>query len=186
MKKIICMLLVLTVVAAMAACGSTPSNGPATTDPSAGASQPEQSAPADPGVSDETTDTLYYDANGVIIHVYDLAEDTLASLGEPMNTFESASCAYQGMDYFYYYDGFELTVNEVDGAKRITVIKIADDTVSNPQGLKIGSTEEELKQLMGDGYTESAGLYTFAEGFTALQVQVKEGKVASIVYIYTP
>ncbi len=189
MKKLLGVLVALAVAAALAACAGSDNSG-VVVDPNASAGQSVQSSQggtqASDGSSAEAESTLYFEANGVKIRPYDLAADVLASLGDPIGTFESASCAYQGMDYFYYYDGFQLTVNDIDGAKHVTVITMVDDTVSIPQGVKIGSTEDETKALMGDDYTMSSGLYRFVEGNTTLQIQIKEGKVASMLYIYTP
>jgi hypothetical protein len=189
MKKLLWFVLVIALAAGMAACGD--SNEGVVVDPNASAGQPAQSPASASGSAAATTaealaDTLYYDANGVIVHVFDKADDALGSLGEPSGTFEAASCAYQGMDYFYYYDGFQLTVNDIEGTKRVTTITVVDDTVSIPQGVKIGSTQDEMLRLMGSNYTESAGLYAFTEGDTTLQIQIKEGKVASMLYVYTP
>jgi hypothetical protein len=115
-----------------------------------------------------------------------LGDDVLSALGNPTQTFEAASCAYQGKDYFYYYDGFQLTINELEGTKRVTAITVSDDTVSIPQGVKIGSTQDEMLSLMGNDYTESTGLYSFVEDTTTLNITIKDGKVASIVYMYAP
>lgn len=188
MKNIVWCILALAAAICFSACGSN--DGGVVVDPNASADQSAQVSQGGAEVSGAETatadDSLYYDADGVIIHTYDLADEVLASLGDPSGTFESASCAYQGMDYFYYYDGFQLTVNDVDGAKHVTTITVVDDTVSIPQGVKIGSTQEEMLQLMGDGFTESSGVYAFVKGDTTLQITIKEGKVASILYVYTP
>lgn len=147
----------------------------------------EEQQSSQPEVSDvEAKDDLFFESEGVRIHVYDLAEEILSSLGEPNGTFEAASCAYQGKDMFYYYSGFQLTVNDVDNAEHVTVVMVVDDTVSIPQGVKIGNTEEEMLQLMDDSYDVSGGLYQFISGDTTLQIQIKEGAVASIMYVYTP
>lgn len=188
MKKIIGFVLALTVLSGLAACSS--GDNSVVVDPNASTGQSAQVSQGGAEVSGAETaatdDALYYDAKGVKVHPYDEADAVLASLGKPTGTFESASCAYQGMDYFYYYDGFQLTVNDVEGVKRVTTVMVVDDTVSIPQGVKIGSTEAEMVQLMGDEYTESSGLYAFLKGNTTLQIQIKEGTVASILYVYTP
>ena len=76
---------------------------------------------------------LYYASGDTKFGIMDPAEKVLNALGEPVNgTFESDSCAYQGKDYFYYYDGFEVMVNDVDGVKRITGITVADDYAHHP------------------------------------------------------
>jgi hypothetical protein len=175
MRKILWLLMALIAAAALTACNSD--GGGVVVDPNASAGAPSPGPKASAEVSGAETaaaDTLYYESNGVKIHVYDLADDVLARLGEPNGTFESDSCAYQGKDYFFYYNGFQLTVNDVDGAKHVTAVKIVDDTVAIPQGVKIGSPEDEMKRLMGDNYTESAGQYVFTEINTTLQIIVKE------------
>ncbi|MDD5017444.1 MAG: hypothetical protein PHO15_05025 [Eubacteriales bacterium] len=188
MKKIICIIVVLLCTVCFVSCGASDDNA-VLVDPNASEANTDDAAhgAAEPDASAlEEGDALYYESNGIKIHVYDMAEDVLDSLGEPKGTFEAASCAYQGVDMFYYYDGFQLTVNEVDDADHVTVIMIVDDTVSIPQGVKIGSTEETMLQCMGDDYTASAGLYQFVAGDTTLQIRIKEGCVAEMMYVYTP
>ena len=114
----------------------------------------------------------------------------LDALGEPQGTFESDSCAYQGKDMFYYYDGFEVMVNDVDGTLRITGITLADDTVSNPQGVKIGMDMSEALSLMGDpDYPESitvthnGGVYKLVSGSTMLRLKAgDDGTLAAAEY----
>ena len=53
---------------------------------------------------------LYYASGDVKFGILDAADEVLSALGEPVSTFESNSCAYQGKDKFYYYDGFEILV----------------------------------------------------------------------------
>lgn len=150
-------------------------------------SQTNENTPSQEGEAPVQEESLYYyEANGTIIHTFDPAEEVLAALGEPLNTFEAESCAYQGMDLFYYYDGFELTVNDIDGVDRVTVITVADDTVAIPQGVKIGDSEEDMLAAMGDDYQAETGVYKFISANTLLQITVKEGAVSSIQYIYTP
>lgn len=188
MKKII---IIVTVICLLFTVGcSSKDDDSIVVDPNAKVAQLDQdeqqsSAPVE---SDdvEAKDELFFYSEGVKIHVYDLAEELLPSLGEPNGTFEAASCAYQGKDMFYYYNGYQLTVNDVDNAEHVTVIMIVDDTVSIPQGVKIGNTEEEMLQLMDENYEVSGGLYQFVSGATTLQIQIKEGAVASIMYVYTP
>ena len=188
MKKIIVIMLVFCIMLTLG-CGAK-KDGSVVVDPNAGTETAEDTKQhaAAPGavVADNEEDKLFFESDGIKIYTYDMAEDVLASLGKPNGTFEADSCAYQGKDVFYYYNGFQLTVNDVDDADHVTVIMVVDDTVSIPQGVKIGDTEEEMLQAMGDDYTESSGLYQFVSGNTTLQIQIKEGVVASMLYVYTP
>ncbi len=118
---------------------------------------------------------LYYASGDVKFGIMDPADSVLSALGDPVSTFESNSCAYQGKDKFYYYDGFELLVNDVDGTERITGITVADDTVQTPQGVKIGmSTDDTLALMDGIEYTQAGDTYRFSVGSTLLRLQVGE------------
>ncbi len=186
MKKIICIILCMLLAVCFAGCGNNDQDS-VLVDPNdnQSASQNDASSKTSAEV-EEQDDILFFESDGIKIRPYDLAEDVLADLGEANGTFEAPSCAYQGTDFFYYYDGFELTVNDVDDADHVTVINVVDDTISIPQGVKVGSTEGEMLECMGDDYSVESGLYQFTEGNTTLQIQIKEGNVAAIMYIYTP
>ena len=84
---------------------------------------------------------------------------------------------------FYAYPGVQLTVNEVEGVARITLITVTDDTVSIPQGLRIYDDEEKLLDLLGG--TEDNGVYAYRSGRVELIVAVKdtEDDVRRIAYI---
>ena len=128
---------------------------------------------------------LYFEGKGVRLEPWMEAAPALAALGTPIGSFEADSCAYIGKDLFYYYPGFELTVNEVDGVNRITAITVADDTVTIPQGLRIYDEEEKLLDVLGG--VEENGVYTYRSGRTELLIQVKDvgddaRRIASMEY----
>ncbi len=119
----------------------------------------------------------------------DEAEPVMEALGEADDLFVSASCAYQGDDYIYYYDGIELTTNEIDGVFRITGITLVDDTIETPQGLMIGMDIAEALELMdatGDEdltVEENRGVYSFQHGPALLMVKADaEGEITAIQY----
>ena len=127
---------------------------------------PEQGEEAEPALD------LYFESQGVRIVPMMAADEVLPALGQPIGTFEADSCAYIGKDIFYYYPGFELTVNEVDGQNVITAIAVVDDTVTIPQGLRIYDDEEKLLSVLGG--TEENGVYTYQSGKILLLIQVKD------------
>ena len=143
MKRVIALILAALMLFALCACGGD--------DKSKTEENGEQAYTPDYG-------DFYFESNGVKFGIMDYADKVLEALGEPQSTFESNSCAYQGKDEFYYYDGFEIMVNEIDGEKRITGITLADDTITNPQGVKIGMDINEALGLMGEGYTQAGNV----------------------------
>ncbi len=132
---------------------------------------------------EEETLDLYFECRGVRVEPMMEAASVLAALGEPLGAFEADSCAYLGKDLFYAYPGVELTVNEVEGVERITVIRVTDDTVTIPQGLRIYDDEEKVTELLGG--TDNGGIYRYRSGHTELLIQVKEaeGDERRVAYI---
>ena len=158
------------------------------------ASSQAEAAPAEPSaeapmeVEDglpEVPQDLYFEGMGLRLEPWMEAEAVLSALGDPIGVFEADSCAYIGKDLFYYYPGFELTVNEVDGVNVITAITVADDTVTTPQGLRIYDEEERLLSLLGGAAEDD--VYIYRSGRTELIIQVKEAendirRIATIEY----
>lgn len=173
----------------LAGCGgakSAPKEGVVYLDPnaapaataSAAAQAPREKTTADPAAAQATEGgaaegalDLHFAYRDVVMAPMMEAAPVLAALGEPLHSFEADSCAYQGKDLFYAYPGLELTVNEVEGAERITVLRVTDDTVTIPQGLRIYDEEEKLLSTLGG--TGDDGVYTYTSGQTELLVATK-------------
>lgn len=137
-----------------------------------------------PATEQQAKEILCFTApNGTPIQPLDRAEDILPLLGEAQSRFEADSCAYQGKDYYYYYPGFELTVNEIEGTLRISAITLADDTMKlafEKGSLGIGDREETLLAVLGG--EGSRGLYTYLSEGCRLQVEVQEGVITNMVF----
>lgn len=170
MKKYLAILLALSLILCTACGTDTPAPTPSA-EPSA--------APVVPDYGE-----LYFASGSVKFGIFDEAEPVLSALGEPVNgTFESESCAYQGKDFFYYYDGFELMVNDVDGTLRITGITLSDDTVQTPQGLKIGMALDTALSLMPGAPEQNGQVCRFVSGSAALLLRdAGDGTLAAISY----
>lgn len=128
---------------------------------------------------------LYFASGDFKFGVMDYADDVMQKLGSPSGSFENQSCAYQGTDTVYYYDGFELTVHELDGADRVIGVKLTDDTVQTPQGLKIGMSKADCESILNDigGEMNGATVYTAKTGSTALVVGFgSDNCISSIEY----
>ena len=171
-------------VTAAPAATSVPVSVEATAAPVQVTPEPEAAPATEPEGEPAPAPELYFESKGVRMEPWMEAAPVLAALGDPIGSFEADSCAYIGKDLFYWYPGFELTVNEVDGVNRITAITVADDTVTIPQGLRIYDDEEKLLDLLGG--EEVNGLYTYRNGQIMLLIQVKEGeggrRIASMEY----
>ena len=169
---------------AVPAATAEPVSAEATAAPAEATPEPE-AAPAGEPEEPPAVPELYFESKGVRMEPWMEAAPVLAALGDPIGSFEADSCAYIGKDLFYWYPGFELTVNEVDGQNVVTAIAVVDDTVVTPQGLRIYDEEEKLLSILGG--TEENGIYLYQSGHTRLLIQVKEAegdvrRIASMEY----
>ena len=161
--------------AATAAPTATPAPAAVTEVPAEPAAEPAAEPEATPEPEPEAVALdLYFESKGVRMEPWMEAAPVLSALGDPISSFEADSCAYIGKDLFYWYPGFELTVNEVEGVERITAITITDDTVTIPQGLRIYDEEEKLQEVLGG--EDAGGVYTYRSGRVMLLIQVKEAE----------
>ncbi len=168
MKRMALILLALLLLTALG-CGS---KTPATDDPNVVFIDPNAVRGGEYG-------ELYFEANGVRFGIFDESADVLSKLPAYRDTFTGESCAFDSADVYYYYSGFQIMTNEIDGTSRVTAITVADDTVKTPQGLYIGMSEAEA----GEAFPElSEADWNLVDGTAQLSVAIVDGAVASIVY----
>lgn len=196
MKKCLSLLLAAAMVL-MLGCSSKEAGDKVFVDPKANqqdasvtsqkAELPDGSEPAG-AEEDEGEETLSLADSGFVsgqVQILPLeeAEDVLNRLGEPQSTFEADSCAYQGKDYYYYYFGYELTVNELEGVRVVTAITLVDDTIKAefPTGkLGIGDTLETLLEVLGG--EDGQDYYAYAGEQVRLEIQLTEGVITAMVF----
>ncbi len=196
MKKCLSLLLAAAMVL-MLGCSSKEAGDKVFVDPKANqqdasvtsqkAELPDGSEPAG-AEEDEGEETLSLADSGFVsgqVQILPLeeAEGVLNRLGEPQSTFEADSCAYQGKDYYYYYFGYELTVNELEGVRVVTAITLVDDTIKAefPTGkLGIGDTLETLLEVLGG--EDGQDYYAYAGEQVRLEIQLTEGVITAMVF----
>lgn len=121
--------------------------------------------------------------NNIEIKINAEAASIVSALGEPKNFFESPSCAFQGVDKFYYYNSFEIDTYPINGVDYIYIVKLLDDSISTPEGAFIGCTLSDVKTAYGDGYTEKNGFYTYTLGKTTIEFVSVNDIITEIKYI---
>ena len=122
---------------------------------------------------------LYFEANGARFGIYDEAETVLSALPAYRSTFTGETCAFDSADVFYYYAGFQIMTNEIDGVSRITAITVSDDTVKTPQGLSIGMSEADAAAAFP---ALKDADWNLTDGTALLSVTIVDGRVTGIVY----
>ena len=95
-----------------------------------------------------------------------------------------AGCALYGYDHVYTYDNVEITANIVEEGnyEMVYSVEFLNDTISTPEGIKIGSTVDNMIKAYGEGYDEFNGVYTYNGVGVYLTIQTKENIVKNINY----
>ncbi len=121
---------------------------------------------------------------GVSITIGDKATRFIKKAGKPKSKTEKKSCAYGGKDRTYKYSYFTLTTySKTDnGTEYVNSITLTSSKVSTREGIKIGSTEKQVKKKYRKA-KENFGVYSVTKGKSKLLITVDDGKVTKIQYV---
>lgn len=172
-KRLFCILLALGMIAALAACGD-------------GGEDPSGTNTGGQTLSTPNPDSYVFavsSANGYIVKINDNMADVLKVLGEPKSYYEAASCAFEGMDKFYTYSGFQITTEPGEGGKDyINSIRLMDDSVTTREGVHIGCSVDDVTAAYGEG-RRMENVIRYTKGDSAMNFILEDGKVVSIEYL---
>ena len=171
MKKIFALILALTMVLALAACGGE--TAPETTAPVSGG----EVAPVTPDAS-----SWKYTVRGVDILMHAPAASVLEALGEPVSYTEEASCAFSGLDKTYYYGGFYLQTYPMGDSDYVFSLWLVDDSSTTPEGIYIGASQAEVEAAYGTEGFNGSNAYVMTGTTSTLTIILDGGVVTSIQY----
>lgn len=129
MKKLTCLLLALTLLFGLAACGEEPAE--VTEEPAAESVEPAAEPSAAPGESEAPAEESEAPAEEEpspleAAKAFEGAplEDLIAAVGEPLSSDYAPSCLGEGEDGNLYYDGFTVyTYRDVDGSETVNYVE---------------------------------------------------------------
>lgn len=178
-------LILLAAILLLAGCGKEK-----TTETSNDAKDAEVTQGAQVTVDDKTTDTASQEAedgysfemNGVTVPVNVDFAPIYEKLGKETQYYEAASCAFQGLDKMYTYNGFEISTYPNGDKDYISSVYFLDDSVTTKEGIYLGADLGEVIAAYGEDFTEESGEYTYTLGQTKLAFIIEDDSVASITY----
>lgn len=176
MKQAITLILTLCLAVSLCACGSGAEESQQTGTPQ------QTEAAQQAGAPQQAAEGFVLSVKGCEITMKAPAEPIIAALGEPQSCTEEPSCAFDGMDKTYYYGSFYMTTYPMDGKDYVYRLWFADDGVSTPEGISIGSTQAEVEQAYGSDNFDGAKSYVMTEGESRMTIIVNDGVVSSVQY----
>lgn len=119
---------------------------------------------------------------GTVVEVDADAAAVVEKLGEPVSYFEAPSCAFQGLDKIYTYNGFELDTYPVNDVDYISAIIFKDDSVATAEGVGIGDMREKLEQTYGSESTAEDGMLVYEKDAMKLCFILRGDEIISVEY----
>ena len=156
MKKTVCLLMVLLMLAVAVSCETEPV---------------------------ENVRFTAISINGVTVTLDAKAEPILSSFGNALNYSESPSCAFEGMDKIYAYNGFRVETYTLKGVDYIRKVELIDDTYATPEGSRIGDSAESVIEKHGDATLQNDTQIVYEAQNGKLQFLIRDGKVTNIQYL---
>ena len=122
MKKLTCLLLALTLLLGLAACGEEPAE--VTEEPAAESAEPAAEPSAAPEASEAPAEEEPSPLEAAKAFEGAPLEDLIAAIGEPLSSDYAPSCLGEGEDGNLYYDGFTVyTYRDVDGSETVNYVE---------------------------------------------------------------
>lgn len=177
MKKTIALLLALSMLTCLCACGNSDS-GKETTSPSEKA---EDTQPANVA-TEPACDDCVFAYNGIDIEMNAHADGIIDALGAPKSYTEEPSCAFEGMDKTYFYSSFYLQTYPMEDVDYIYCLWIVDDSVETPEGIYIGASQAHVEEAYGADSYNGTNAYVITGKNTRLTIILDNGVVSSIQY----
>ena len=135
------------------------------------------------GVLSENAGGYYFESKTQKIYIDEEASPVIEKLGTPQGgTYEALSCAFEGKEVFYYYDGFTIQTYEKNGKEYIYTINLEDDTVKTTEGIRLGDSLGTMAGKYGTGYTLTGDTYVYTKDKMTLTFIIENDKVAAIRY----
>jgi hypothetical protein len=132
----------------------------------------------------QTSKGYYFVYNDVNIELGLPVAGIVDELGPARDFYSYPSCAFEGDEKTYVYDGFEITtyMRYVGDTDRIYALVFWDDSVATVEGLRIGDSYEEMVAAYGTEYEEIPGCYVYVREGIALSFSLQDNVIVSITY----
>ena len=171
MKKGICILTAVLLLAGLAGCAS-------------GEASPEQMitvAAQETEASSEQTDRViaFVFQEEQVIPGKELPAGVAAAAVESTQV---TSCVAAGMETLYRYEGFDITVHNSTGSDPVYSVYFNSSDVSTAEGLSIGDSLDTVRDIYGEADSQGGFTWIYSDGNAELILLISEDAVVGIEY----
>ena len=168
-RKSFAAMCIMTACFAMTACGNSSQNTTA-----GGVNNESQM---------ENGSKYVFETSGYSVKVNAKISECLEKLGEPKGgTYEVKSCAFDGMDKFYYYGAYTIQGYQKDNEDLVYSVTFMDDTVKTKEGVRLGDSKDKMTSAYGSSFNQDGEQYIYTSGNTKLIFVIKNDVIENIMY----
>lgn len=180
LKNFIILAVMATLCLILVACG----NGQGSNDPENTNDKTAQTTTAlvDTSAPTPKTDGYTLKVNDVAVSIDGAMASITEKLGEPTKYFESASCAFQGLDKVYTYGGVVIRTYPLNEVDYVLSIELKDDTVTTAEGVYIGDSKTHVTEVYGEPTSSTDISVSYTKNGTVLSFIFDGDSVSSITY----
>lgn len=118
------------------------------------------------------------------LRIGDDATEFIKESEPPLDKYTSPSCAFEGDDTVYDYGTYQITTYLSGDTEIFTGFYLIDPSIATKEGIRIGSSFDQMVSAYGDRYTEEYGVYTYTLGLSDLSFVVVDDTITSISYLH--
>jgi len=120
--------------------------------------------------------------NGVTIQMDDDIEYLLTKLDEPVGIFEAPSCAFDGIDRIFGFQGIQIHTYPDGDLDRVHTVSFLNDGITTISGITLGDSWSDVVAIYGNNYTQDTGMFTYTIDRTTLSFFVEDDMVFGIIF----
>jgi hypothetical protein len=191
-NKIKLLLLMFLLAAAVAACAKNAptqaQSSPTVTiwpSPAPDESQTPTTPPTEPTQEPTVDSGYFFTYNSAKISVTLTPQQLFDILGEPMDIYETPSCAGFGTDRLLYFPGITVTTfvdEDTSKPETVSSITLTDDNNETAEKIFIGSTRTDVEKAYGSPFETYESGSAYVQGKTRLMIIFEGDDVAEISY----
>ncbi len=142
-------------------------------------------------IAEETVSSENTSSDGINEYLFTVNGKTVAineemntqKFGEESNVYEVPSCAFEGNDKIYEYDGFEVETYEDGEVEKIYSIYFTDTKQKTSEGICVSDSYEKMVETYGEEFENDNTQYTYTKDNTCLEFIVENDVITSIKYV---
>ncbi|MCD7883068.1 MAG: hypothetical protein LUI87_05095 [Lachnospiraceae bacterium] len=164
----------------LSGCGGSGSTSSSSSGTSAGDAASSSGTASGSGTATASSSGFTFTYEDTTVVMGSEADPVIEALGDDYEYFESASCAFDGLDKVYTYSHFKLNTYPVDDVDYVLSIVFRDDTIETEEGITIGRSKDDVIEAYGEPDEEKTASLVYERDDTTITFGITGDAVSTV------